>query len=380
MKRSPLPVFSLLLISVVAFTLSSRSYLRRHFDGSSRDDEQLPTAFDPVLLSLASNYTSDAMFGAEIERLLQGNFSRQARIRTFSMWRRIANRHDVSSSQGGSIDDPRLYWYWMDFRRNLRDWSIKRRFDNEVMFDLAELVKHPLDVQDGRGGGGRKYRSCAVIGNSGILLEKEYGKLIDSHEVVVRLNNARIRGYERSVGSRTSISFVNSNILHLCTRRERCYCHPYGVDVPIVMYICQPAHLLDYTACNSAHRSPLLITDPRFDMLCARIVKYYSLKRFVEDQGRNFAEWDQVHHEPEFHYSSGMQAVMLAVGICDRVSLFGFGKSDKSKHHYHTNQKTELSLHDYSAEYDIYHDLVERPRAIPFISDKFQFPPLAIYR
>ncbi|KAI4385437.1 hypothetical protein MLD38_003463 [Melastoma candidum] len=146
------------------------------------------------------------------------------------------------------------------------------------------------------------------------------------------------------------------------------------------MYICQPAHLLDYTACNSAHSSPLLITDPRFDMLCARIVKYYSLKRFMEEPGRNLSEWDQVHDEPEFHYSSGMQAVMLAVGICDRVSLFGFGKSGTSKHHYHTNQKSELSLHDYSAEYDLYHDLVERPHAIPFISDKFRFPPIAMYR
>ncbi|KAI4373587.1 hypothetical protein MLD38_011698 [Melastoma candidum] len=387
---------------VLAVTLASRAYLRHRFEVESgfggifgtvgaRGVVQM-TRFDPKMLRLAANYSADAKFGTEIEQLLQGNFGSQARYRTFATWRRVSgHRRDVTrrvSSLSGSstvlpttINNPRFYRYWLDFRRNLQEWSRKRRFDDVIMLDLVKLVKGQLNAYAGGSvGSDRKYKSCAVVGNSGILLERSYGELIDGHEMVIRLNNARIGGYERSVGSKTSVSFINSNILHFCTRRERCYCHPYGIDTPIVMYICQPMHLLDYTACNSTYRSPLLITDPRFDMLCARIVKYYSLKRFAEETGRNLVEWDKVHHEPEFHYSSGMQAVMLAVGICDRVSLFGFGKSNSTKHHYHTNQKAELSLHDYMAEYDLYHDLAERPQAIPFISDKFRFPPVAIYR
>ncbi|KAK8628982.1 hypothetical protein V6N13_077841 [Hibiscus sabdariffa] len=80
-------------------------------------------------------------------------------------------------------------------------------------------------------------KSCAVVGNSGILLNNGHGKLIDDHEVVIRLNNARIERFEKHVGSKTNISFVNSNVLHLCARREGCFCHPYGDDIPIVMYI-----------------------------------------------------------------------------------------------------------------------------------------------
>jgi len=212
------------------------------------------------------------------------------------------------------------------------------------------------------------------------LLQSENGELIDSHEAVIRLNNAKIKGFERNVGSKTTISFVNSNILHLCARRERCFCHPYGVDVPIVMYICQPVHLLDCTMCNSSHKAPLIVTDPSFDMLCARIVKYYSVRRFANETGKPLEAWDASHDKVFFHYSSGMQAIMLALGICDRVSVFGFGKSESAKHHYYTNQKGELTLHDYRAEYELYHDLVERPQAIPFISDKFKFPPVTIYQ
>ncbi|KAB2015209.1 hypothetical protein ES319_D08G009000v1 [Gossypium barbadense] len=161
---------------------------------------------------------------------------------------------------------------------------------------------------------------------------------------------------------------------------ESCSCDPYGPNVPIVMYICQPVHFADYVMCNSSHEAPMLVTDPRFDVLCARIVKYYSVKRFVEEMGKTLDEWGPVHDGSLFHYSSGFQAVMLALGICDKVGMFGFGKSASTAHHYHTNQKAELRLHDYEAEYEFYHDLVKNPRAIPFVSDKFRFPPVVIYR
>ncbi|KAG0487993.1 hypothetical protein HPP92_006804 [Vanilla planifolia] len=248
------------------------------------------------------------------------------------------------------------------------------------MSDLVELVKRPLDRHKGLPDTGRRYASCAVVGNSGILLQNDHGHLIDGHDLVIRLNNANTHGYQRHVGSKTGISFVNSNILHLCSRRQGCFCHPYGVDVPIVMYICQAVHFVDYTICNSPHRAPLLITDIRFDMLCTRIVKYYSLKRFVVETGKPPEDWPKFHDEKMFHYSSGMQAVMLALGICDQVSVFGFGKSADAKHHYHTKQKEELDLHDYEAEYAFYRDLVQRPEVIPFFNESgINLPPIVLY-
>ncbi|KAB1227210.1 hypothetical protein CJ030_MR1G022630 [Morella rubra] len=163
-------------------------------------------------------------------------------------------------------------------------------------------------------------------------------------------------------------------------RRQGCFCHPYGVRVPILLYICQPVHILDYNLCNSSHKAPLLVTDPRFDVLCSRIVKYYSLKRFAEETGKSLEEWGAAHDGANFHYSSGMQAVMLALGVCDKVSIFGFGKSTSAKHHYHTNQKEELGIHDYEGEYAFYRDAMEKPWEIPFISGKFKFPPTVLYQ
>ncbi|KAJ3671339.1 hypothetical protein LUZ60_007418 [Juncus effusus] len=268
------------------------------------------------------------------------------------------------------------------FRQSLSKWArySTLKFSNSLTEELIQQVKNPIEIFNGRPetDTAEQYATCAVVGNSGILLGSKHGELIDSHEFVIRLNNARISGYEKDVGSKTNLSFVNSNVLNLCTRKDKCQCHPYGESVPILMYICQPKHFLDFVICNSSHNSPLIITDPRFDKLCARIAKYYSLKRFVDSTGQNPTRWNKKFDEKTFHYSSGFQAVMLGLGICKRVSIFGFGKLKGAKHHYHTNQKAELALHDYEAEYMFYDDLIRRPEMIPFF-EEFQVPQLVFY-
>ncbi|XWS75455.1 hypothetical protein CRYUN_Cryun01aG0089400 [Craigia yunnanensis] len=205
----------------------------------------------------------------------------------------------------------------------------------------------------------------------GILLNGNHGELINGHEGGIRLNNGRTERYEKNVGSKTSISFVKSNILHLCARREGCFCHLHGGNIPLVMFICQPVYSMDYLVCNSSHKAPLLITDPRFDMR-AMIMKYYSVKQFVEETGNPLSAWASTHDGSMFHYSSGLQTVMLAWEIWD--SIFGFVKSIFAKHHYHTNQKAELQLHDYEAEYAFYHDLARYPHAIQIHFSQVQVP------
>ncbi|KAK9726987.1 hypothetical protein RND81_05G250500 [Saponaria officinalis] len=306
--------------------------------------------FNSTLLKLAEIDASEVRLRKEIEQLLE---------------------RDVNNSK----------WISKEFKSTSSDWSRKKRFQPDIMEELLDQVKFPVDVHNsGLTGSKMKYSSCAVVGNNGILLNKEYGELIDGHEAVIRLKNARIKSFEKNVGSKTTISFISSPVLHHCARNDDCFCHPYGTTVSIVLYMGQPAHFLDYVLCNSSHKSPLIVTDPRLDTLCYRIVKYYSLKRFADGRAnKTFEHWYSAHNGSMFVYSSGMQAATLALGICDRVSLFGFGKSNGTKHHYHTNRTQELSVHDYAAEYDFYHDLVKKPHAVPFFSVSFKFPPMVIH-
>ncbi|CAL5068782.1 unnamed protein product [Urochloa decumbens] len=284
--------------------------------------------------------------------------------------------------------------------RGLRGWLARQqRFDPGVMSELVDLIKRPIDLHAGGGGEGdaRPYASCAVVGNSGVLLAREHGALIDAHDLVIRLNNAPAGGAEggsrlaRHVGARTGLAFLNSNVLSRCASRSAgCRrCRAYGDGVPILTYMCNAAHFVEHAACSAgaagdggeAAAAPVVVTDPRLDAVCARVVKYYSLRRFVRETGKPAAEWGGAHEEGMFHYSSGMQAVVAAAGVCARVSVFGFGKEPGARHHYHTLQRGELDLHDYEAEYEFYRDLEERPEAIPFLRDSgFRLPPVVVYR
>ena len=56
-------------------------------------------------------------------------------------------------------------------------------------------------------------KTCAVVGNGGILLDSGCGPEIDAHDFVVRNNMAEIKGYVADVGSKTSIMTANSACL-----------------------------------------------------------------------------------------------------------------------------------------------------------------------
>lgn len=47
--------------------------------------------------------------------------------------------------------------------------------------------------------------SIAVVGNAGYLADLEQGSHIDSHDLVLRMNNFRLEGLEKQVGRRTDI-------------------------------------------------------------------------------------------------------------------------------------------------------------------------------
>jgi len=51
---------------------------------------------------------------------------------------------------------------------------------------------------------------CAVVGNSGSMLEVEHGMDIDAHDVVVRFNSGITEGYEQFVGSKTTFRILNN--------------------------------------------------------------------------------------------------------------------------------------------------------------------------
>eukprot|EP00238_Polyblepharides_amylifera_P013567 CAMPEP_0196588594 /NCGR_PEP_ID=MMETSP1081-20130531/61038_1 /TAXON_ID=36882 /ORGANISM="Pyramimonas amylifera, Strain CCMP720" /LENGTH=392 /DNA_ID=CAMNT_0041911127 /DNA_START=46 /DNA_END=1224 /DNA_ORIENTATION=+ len=62
--------------------------------------------------------------------------------------------------------------------------------------------------------------SCAVVGNSGSLLDSSHGKAIDRASHIFRFNNAPTAGFENHVGSRTDFRVVQTRFLRSLLSRD----------------------------------------------------------------------------------------------------------------------------------------------------------------
>lgn len=64
---------------------------------------------------------------------------------------------------------------------------------------------------------------CALVSSSGQMLGSAAGEQIDKINCVIRMNNAPTQGYEKDVGSRTSIRVVSHTSVPLLVKNEHYY-------------------------------------------------------------------------------------------------------------------------------------------------------------
>jgi len=185
-----------------------------------------------------------------------------------------------------------------------------------------------------------KIKSCAVVGNGGGLLLKEYGEDIDAHDAVIRFNGGITKGFEKYVGKRTTYRLANFD--HFAFHEENVGSSKSSssstsssssddgdeeeqseetnanIEIAVLQHVTRPDALTKY------------------GQLCEK--GYYS-KHGVPT----------VALHPDFHYfvlntvarggpSNGFYGTILANEICQHITLYGFQKNwkgTKVKYHYY---------------------------------------------
>ncbi|XP_051896223.1 alpha-2,8-sialyltransferase 8B [Pristis pectinata] len=76
-----------------------------------------------------------------------------------------------------------------------------------ISYSLYELLPRTSPMKN------KHFKQCAIVGNSGILLNSGCGQEIDAHEFVIRCNLAPVEEYAQDVGLKTDLVTMNPSVV-----------------------------------------------------------------------------------------------------------------------------------------------------------------------
>ena len=193
---------------------------------------------------------------------------------------------------------------------------------------------------------GRRHDTCALLGSSYSLMKRKYGVDIDAHDVVVRINDPPVRGYETHVGRRPAdISFFN-----MALPKKRCVRPPHNRSVLV--------------QCSFAGDHPTATKKSTSNAECAKVawdrfgVKTFVMSEYVFLIARRALEYERVHKSTKsvlLKPSCGFRSVIFMLHLCRNLHLYGFGGTTANEpYKYYSNVSTsfsyETALHDFAGE------------------------------
>ncbi|XP_067419735.1 CMP-N-acetylneuraminate-beta-galactosamide-alpha-2,3-sialyltransferase 4 isoform X4 [Emydura macquarii macquarii] len=151
-----------------------------------------------------------------------------------------------------------------------------------------------------------KCRRCAVVGNGHRLRNSSMGEAINKYDVVIRLNNAPVHGYEQDVGSKTTMRLFYPESAHFNPRKE---------NNPDTLLVLVPFKPMDFqwmeTILNDKKRKP----------------------------------------------TTGLLAITLALHFCDLVHIAGFGYPDSTNKKQTIHYYEQITLKSMAAsEHNVSHE------------------------
>jgi len=201
------------------------------------------------------------------------------------------------------------------------------------------------------------YRSCAMVGNSDILLREYMGDEITDHDLVVRFNGATTKNFEKHVGRVTNLRFVTSDWLGF---RE----FPQETVVHLDPHSGEPLFGCDrQVECTNATTTMWkwvedlkLMRQLRVQQLHPEVVQWLA-RTYRDDKGA------------ARRLSSGSQVLLLLSHVCQKVDVYGFAGSGLGR--YFDSAKVQQQFSAAVAKWAIEHKHGE-PVSYPYRSNPFR--------
>eukprot|EP01012_Entosiphon_sulcatum_P001741 TRINITY_DN10332_c0_g2_i1.p1 TRINITY_DN10332_c0_g2~~TRINITY_DN10332_c0_g2_i1.p1 ORF type:complete len:471 (+),score=53.77 TRINITY_DN10332_c0_g2_i1:95-1507(+) len=177
---------------------------------------------------------------------------------------------------------------------------------------------------------------CAVVGSAPRILEKTDGALIDSHDVVFRVNLSPLRPYCRHVGTKRTVEVANANILSSRWTRyvqdTETVEDAFGKQRTVPRF--GPFGLVpgitgqDYQTNFLPARYQQVIPGSRFVFMSPDVRRLANrLYCHMSSNGTVWPHGNKANAGNGIAPTSGFMAVIFALSTCHEVSVFGFGQS-----------------------------------------------------
>ncbi|XP_052553064.1 CMP-N-acetylneuraminate-beta-galactosamide-alpha-2,3-sialyltransferase 4 isoform X1 [Tympanuchus pallidicinctus] len=228
----------------------------------------------------------------------------------------------------------------------------------DVLLRLLSVTSYPLpeSIQS------LKCRRCVVVGNGHRLRNSSMGDTINTYDVVIRLNNAPVHGYEQDVGSKTTMRLFYPESAHF---------DPQAENNPDTLLVLVPFKPMDFqwmeAILNDKKRvrkgfwkQPPLIWDANPEQV--RILNpYYMEVTAAKLLSLPMKQPRKVKQKP----TTGLLAITLALHFCDLVHIAGFGYPDSANKKQTIHYYEQITLKSMAAsEHNISHEAVAIKRML----------------
>ncbi|XP_077865039.1 CMP-N-acetylneuraminate-beta-galactosamide-alpha-2,3-sialyltransferase 4-like [Saccoglossus kowalevskii] len=264
---------------------------------------------------------------------------------------------------------------WKDFDR-LKETTEPYGFKYHVSF-VEKLMQALPGNTPNIMGNDMKCRRCVIIASSGGSIGKHLGSLIDRYDVVIRMNDAPVRNYERDVGSITAFRMLYPES---ATAKR--------IDISDAYIVFLPYKLSDYQWLYDVikGKNPLKRIGAHFwksvpKMFDKNVNKIRILNPYIHEEAKvyhlknNMCIYDsnyhhrsrlnkQFRHHHHYHHSRcqlmnrpscGIVGIVMALHYCDHVDITGFSAYDDDPNipiHYYDPElkKPRNTVHDWTSE------------------------------
>ncbi|KAK7898791.1 hypothetical protein WMY93_019644 [Mugilogobius chulae] len=171
----------------------------------------------------------------------------------------------------------------------------------EIIKKIFEIIPEPLPVVEARP---HRCRTCAVVGNSGNLKKSHYGKLINQHDNIFRINFGRTQGFEEDVGNRTTHrAMYPESATNLDNNTNLVFFNFKLKDLYWLLRAVRTSSNAQIKHKPITNKNRVMVVNPTFIQ--------YVHESWLLKTGE--------------YPSTGFMTVILALHLCDKVSVFGFG-------------------------------------------------------